>query len=333
MLHARFSREVPPSRSSGRIVTSNQQPPEQRVETRPFDPGRLVGGRFELTEVLGEGGTSVVYGALDRRWSEEVALKVLRRERLADPRRCDAFFAEAEIGLRLSHRHLARVEEIAFESDLPFLVMRRLRGPSLRERLHTEGELKLPPVLAILRQLTLGLAELHCQGLVHGDVKPENVLLDERRGAVLIDFGVAARLRRRTAEPPETVLGTVGYLSPEQARGEPLDARSDLYGVGLLGLEMLTGSNPFAGGNVFEVVIRHMVAGERAFAQLEQRVSPRAWSLLGRCLEPVAADRYRSAGELIEAIDVAARPSWSTALPSPSKLAASLSAGLATLFR
>lgn len=278
--------------------------------------GRLLSGRYRILEVVGQGGMGTVYRALDENLGEEVAIKVLRPEHV-DEDLLRRFRKEWSVARRIVHRNVVRIRDLGEEEGIVFLVLDYVAGTSLREVLRQRGALPPDEALAIARQVAAALGEAHEQGIVHRDVKPANVLLDLDGQAYLSDFGVARSLHTPLTMTGE-ILGTPDYLSPEQARGESVDKRSDLYSLGIVLFEMLTGKSPFSGGTLLEVMAQHM-AGKAV--ELDVRggdLEPQLASLLRRCLAKNADERYQSAAELLAELD-GLRPR--VRLPSPRRVA------------
>jgi eukaryotic-like serine/threonine-protein kinase len=210
-------------------------------------PGRVVAGRYEIRARLGAGGMGSVWRAYDRELEEEVALKVLLPERLHDLAMLENLRREVKLARRITHPNVCRVFDYGEDDDLHFLTMELIEGRTLRALL-AAGALDAEGALTALQQVVEGLAAVHAQGIIHRDLKPENVIVRSTGQAVVADFGLA---RAPLADQGATgeVAGTPAYMSPEQLRGDPLDARSDIFSLGLLAFEMLTGRSPFEGGS------------------------------------------------------------------------------------
>ncbi|HEU4411711.1 MAG TPA: protein kinase [Polyangiaceae bacterium] len=210
-------------------------------------PGRVVAGRYEIRARLGAGGMGSVWRAYDRELEEEVALKTMLTERLCDPTMLERFRREVKLARRITHPNVCRVFDYGEDGGLHFLTMELIEGRTLRALL-AGGPLEPAQALAQLGQIAEGLAAAHAQGIIHRDLKPENVIVRSGGQAVVADFGLA---RAPLADRNSTTsgAGTPAYMSPEQLRGEPLDARSDLFSLGIVAFEMLTGRSPFEGGS------------------------------------------------------------------------------------
>jgi eukaryotic-like serine/threonine-protein kinase len=266
-------------------------------------PGTLLAERFRIEKMLGIGGMGVVYRATDIALCVPVALKLLRPELMHRSDAIERFRQELLLARQVSNPHVVRIHDLAQHEGRWLLTMDYVDGESLDRRLDREGRFPVEDALRIARQLAEGLAAAHAKGVVHRDLKPANVLLDAQGDAYISDFGVARSLAAGGMTRSGTVVGTPDYLSPEQARGEAVDARSDLYSLGLILYEMLTGKLPFAGGTMSEVLAQRML---RAPEPVERgRGDLPAWvaRLVDRMLRPQPAHRFQSASDIIQAID------------------------------
>jgi serine/threonine-protein kinase len=268
-------------------------------------PGRLVAGRYEIRARLGAGGMGSVWRAYDRELEEEVALKVLLPERLHDLTMLEHLRREVKLARRITHPNVCRVFDYGEDGELRFLTMELIEGRTLRALL-AAGALGPREALGALGQIADGLAAVHARGIIHRDLKPENVIVRSTGQAVVADFGLA-RAPLADQLGANDMAGTPAYMSPEQLRGEPLDARSDIFTLGLLAFEMLTGRSPFEGGS--------SVTKSRAIlrAPPESLVVPALPGgfvreldrVLARALAKAPADRFASASEFAAALRAA----------------------------
>jgi tetratricopeptide (TPR) repeat protein len=265
--------------------------------------GHLVAARYRIVALAGVGGMGMVYRARDEQLDIDVALKVLRPEVAADPGFRGLFRKELLLARQVSHRHAVRIHDLGVDGELLFLTMDYVAGRSLRALLADEGPLPAPRAVAIARQLAEALAAAHAEGVVHRDLKPANVLVDESGRAFITDFGVARSMAAAGPTHTEGIVGTPDYLSPEQARGEPVDGRSDLYALGLLLFEMLSGKLPFAGESYTERLAQRLSGEARDLRDAGVEAPPRLRALVRRCLERNPAWRYQNAAELLAALD------------------------------
>jgi tetratricopeptide (TPR) repeat protein len=267
-------------------------------------PGTVLAGRFRIESMLGMGGMGVVYRATDLDLGVPVAIKVLRPEMAARPDAFERFRNELLLARQVSSPHVLRIHDIARDGERWLISMDFVDGKPLDRVLDERGALPVDEALAIARQVALGLAAAHAQGVVHRDLKPSNVLVDAEGRAWVGDFGIARSLGgsgglTRTGQ----VIGTPDYLSPEQARAEPVDARSDLYTLGLVLYEMLSGRLPFSGGTPAEAISQRMVATPAPIRKLRSDAPAWVERLLVRLLQTRPSRRFQDAQSVVRAIE------------------------------
>jgi Tol biopolymer transport system component len=282
-------------------------------------PGRRV-GRYEVEAPLGAGGMGAVYLAQDTSLGRKVALKVLPGRLAASPTAMRRFQQEARLASGLNHPNIVVVYEVGQEGPIPFIATELIEGETLRARIRSGG-MDARDALPLAMQVASALAAAHQAGVVHRDIKPENVMMRPDGLVKVLDFGLAKPESRGEAPAlttaPGVVMGTVSYMSPEQARGLPVDARSDVWSFGVLLYEMLGGRLPFAGSTNADVIVAIL---EREPATLAGRVPAGLADLVRRCLAKDRLARYRSAGELLR--DLQAVQAGGAAAP-PSRALAS----------
>lgn len=285
---------------------------------------------YELLAPLGKGGMGEVWRALDTRLGREVALKVLPDAFASDLGRLERFRQEARTLAAISHPNLVQVFEAGEWEGLPYLVMELLEGETLRERMHGRP---IPPKRAAewAREVARGLAAAHEKGILHRDLKPENLFITKDGRVKVLDFGLAKVQAppadgqtdhagfAETLSEPGMVVGTPGYLSPEQVRGEPVDARSDLFSLGVVLWEMVAGGRPFQGGSAIEVMHAILTEDLPSLPQ-EVKIPPALEGILQRCLAKAREGRFHSAYDLAFALqavlDAAGPAGWADPLPS-----------------
>ena len=285
----------------------------------PLDPlfvefQEAVAGRYSLERELGRGGMGVVYLARDVRLDRGVAIKLLPPEMAAQPALRERFVTEARTAARLSHPYIVPIHAVEEAADFVFYVMTYVDGETLAERVRSKGPLNPADATRILREVAWALAYAHAQGIVHRDVKPANILLERGTNRALVtDFGIA-----RVASGGNTgegeLLGTPEYMSPEQAAGEAVDGRSDLYALGVVGHFALTGSVPFTGG-AREVLAQQITRVPPPVSQAAGAIPAALANAIDRCLLKNADDRFPTGEALAEAL--AAAPDRRNDVPVP----------------
>jgi serine/threonine-protein kinase len=220
--------------------------------------GTVLSGRYHLDSKLGSGGMSTVYLASDGTLERQVAVKVLHQEISDQPDQIERFRREARAVAQLSHPNLVSVIDAGEDGGYPYIVFEYVPGDTLKKRIETVGRLPLDEATAYAIEIGRGLAAAHARRLVHRDVKPQNVLIDPEGRAKVTDFGIARSLESDGLTKTGRVLGTTDYVSPEQAMGRDVDARSDIYSLGILLYEMLTGRPPFVAETLVGVAMKHV---------------------------------------------------------------------------
>src|SRR5438093_9711245 len=227
--------------------------------SRPPQPGDLIADRYELEELCGTGGMSSVFRAHDRQLERDVAIKILHEHFADDPEYLERFRREARAVARLSHPNIVTVIDRGDDGGRQFIVFEHVEGKNLKDVVTASGPLPIRRALELALQVAHGLAFAHAHGLVHRDVKPQNVLLNGDGQAKVTDFGIARSLDvERGVTQTGTVMGTSNYLSPEQANGKPVTPATDVYSLGVVLYELLTGEVPFPGENFVAVAMTHI---------------------------------------------------------------------------
>ena len=264
--------------------------------------GRLLAGRYELGEVVGQGGMALVYRATDRALGRDVAVKVLRDQFAEDPEIVARFEREARSAARLAHPNVVDIYDVGQDGPTQFIVMELVEGENLKSLIRREAPLSPARVIRLGRDIAAALEFAHRRGLVHRDVKPQNVVLDMNGRARLTDFGIAQAADAASLTQTGTVLGTAQYMAPEQARGRGATAASDLYSLGVVLYELATGQPPFEGGPALSVALRHVQEAPRPPRQLNPNLPPQLEAVILKLLAKEPARRFGSAAELAEAL-------------------------------
>lgn len=297
-------------------MRAERREPDVGGSLPPLSAGRKLGDRFEIDGVLGQGGTGTVYDARRLAEGDRVALKVIHQHLAGDPQIRGRFTREAAILRRLEGEHLCPILDFGEVPDprregagLLYLVLARIDGPPLDALLKRDGTLAVARAAAIVLDVCAALSEAHAQGVIHRDLKPGNVLLHQGEKAVVVDFGMAKIMTgggtgTTALTQHNMVFGTPEYMAPEQARGDELDARCDVYATGIILYELLTGRVPFAGSSALNVLTAHMTAEPQAPRERapERGISPALEAVVLHAIAKDPARRYATAGSLATAI-------------------------------
>ena len=310
------------------------------------DEPTLLAGRYELAGVLGRGGMAEVRQARDRRLNREVAVKQLRVDLATDSTFQLRFRREAQAAAGLNHPNIVAVYDTGEQADpatsvmVPFIVMELVEGHTLREILRTGRQIQPAKALGFTQGVLDALSYSHKAGIVHRDIKPANVMLTENGTVKVMDFGIARAVADTSATMTQTaaVIGTAQYLSPEQARGETVDSRSDIYSAGCLLYELLVGRPPFQGDSPVSVAYQHVREQPVPPSHLDPMVTPAMDAVVLKALAKDPADRYQTAaamrndiGRLLAGQDVAARiPAPPVPVPTPAAVPTASMSGVAT---
>jgi serine/threonine protein kinase len=268
--------------------------------------GEILGGRYELMEPIGRGGMATIYRARDRRMNRVVAVKVLREVYSTDRKFITRFKMEAEAASSLTHPNIVQVFDYGQSTDSYYIVMELIQGVDLRRYLRVHHILDVDQAVAIARDVALGLGAAHRRQIVHRDVKPQNILVNGEELVKLTDFGIASMYKDLSAERLTTTgmtLGTVQYYAPEQAQGEIVKPAADVYALGIVMYEMLTGKPPFDGDTPVSVAVRHIQDLPEPPSHQNPKIPRGLEALILRCLEKDPRDRYPDGDALAEALD------------------------------
>jgi eukaryotic-like serine/threonine-protein kinase len=255
--------------------------------------GELIADRYELEELVGSGGMSSVYRAHDSLLERHVALKVMHEQLLSEGDHVERFRREARLAAQLSHPNIVTVIDRGEQERRQFIVFEYVEGENLKALVEREAPLPEREAVQLALQVADGLAFAHAHGLVHRDVKPQNVLLTEDGRAKVTDFGIARSIDvHHGLTQTGTVMGTSDYISPEQARGGPVDACSDIYSLGAVLYELLTGEVPFQGGNFVSVAMRHINDPPPSVREQRPELSPRIDAAIRKAMAKDRDDRF-----------------------------------------
>lgn len=285
------------------------------TEPNTTSQGRILAGRYTLGEFVGQGGMATVYRGTDTKLGRQVAIKVMKADLAGDEAFRERFRQEAQSAARMAHPTIVRVldagddliQTAAGPKQLPFIVMEYVDGKNLRQHL-LEGRLSAEEACRVVDAVLTALEYSHRAGIVHRDIKPANIMITSTGRVKVMDFGIARAVSETSSTLQQTtaILGTAAYFSPEQAKGETVDARSDLYSTGVMLYEMLTGDVPFRGDTAVAVAYQHVSERPVRPSERDSAVSPALDRVVMHSMAKDRAKRFQTAGEFREALKVAA---------------------------
>src|ERR1700756_68469 len=291
---------------------TGQKPPPDRDSPPPtastfgspiLPPGMVIGSRYQVLQILGEGGMGAVYKAKDLELNRVIALKVIRPELASNPEILQRFKQELILARQITDRNVIRIFDLGEAEGTKFITMEYVEGESLYQILRRQGKIPVPEAVNIMRQMLSGLQAAHREGVIHRDLKPGNIMRDAQGRVVVMDFGLARSLEGDGMTRTGTMMGTMEYMSPEQAQAKELDARSDIFTVGLICYEMLTGKMPFHADSAVASLLRRMKERAAPPSDWDASIPQPVSELVSRCLERDRAHRWQSAQEILDRID------------------------------
>jgi serine/threonine protein kinase/beta-lactam-binding protein with PASTA domain len=267
---------------------------------------RVLAERYELLEKIGDGGMAVVYKARDRLLNRYVAVKILKPEFSKDYKFIESFRRESQAAASMTHPHIVNIYDVGREGNINYIVMELIEGKTLSALIQEKGALKPRDAVIITRQIASALSHAHKNHIIHRDVKPHNILLTADGTAKIADFGIAKAVNSGTIiNGDDAVMGSVHYFSPEQARGGYVDEKSDIYSLGIVLYEMLTGQVPFDAENPVAVAMKHMNEEMIPPSALVPDIPPEVEAIVLKATDKYQTNRYKSADEMLEALNKA----------------------------
>ena len=270
-----------------------------------LQPGALFGGRYEILGVLGQGGMGAVYKARDRELDRLIALKVIRPELANDPAILQRFKQELILSRNITHKNVVRIYDLGEADGIRFISMEYVDGEDLRTVLHRAGKFSPQEAIAVVEQVCRALDAAHSEGVIHRDLKPQNIMLCNDGSIRIMDFGIARAqgARRLTFVGFTPAMGTPDYMAPEQVRGSRGDQRTDIYSLGAILYEMVTGEPPFGGDSAYVIMNARVTGDPVAPRKLNPKLTPVLEEIILHAMERDPKRRYQSAAEMKRELD------------------------------
>ncbi len=268
--------------------------------TQNLTSGATFAERYQIIEELGRGGMGNVYKALDKEIDAHIALKLIRPEISSDQKTLQRFRHELKVARGVSHQNVCRMYDLNQAQGAYFITMEYVEGQDLKSLIRQTGRLAVPTALSIAKQICAGLSEAHKQGVVHRDLKPSNIMIDKQGNARIMDFGIALSHETKGITGRGIMIGTPDYMPPEQAAGQEVDQRSDLYSLGVICYEMVTGRLPFEGDSALSIVLQHRDQKPPDPRSINGQIPDAFAALIRKCLEKAKEKRFGSAHDILE---------------------------------
>ena len=268
-----------------------------------LQPGHVLGGRYEILDLLGQGGMGAVYKARDREVDREVALKVIRPELTGHPDIVRRFKQELILARQVTHKNVVRIFDLGEAEGAKFISMEYVDGRDLRSLLAERGKFKPEEAVGIIEQVCHALEAAHTAGVIHRDLKPQNIMVDKQGRVAVMDFGIARSMESSGLTQTGLLMGTPEYMSPEQAKGEEVDSRSDLFSLGIIFYELLTGQSPYAATTPTASLVKRIQERAVPPAKLDPAIPKFVSDIVVRCLEIDPQRRYASALEIVRDLE------------------------------
>ncbi len=301
----------------GSPLTLSKEIPVTRTLETPTEElvrGSLFAGRYEIVEELGRGGMGKVYRVFDRKLEGDVALKLIRPEIAKDKKTVERFRNELKLARDITHKNVCRMYDLNEEKGALFITMEYISGGDLKRFIKRARQLTVGTALSIAKQICEGLSEAHSLGVIHRDLKPNNIMIDDNGNAKIMDFGIARSLKTKGITGSGIMIGTPEYMSPEQVEGKKVDQRSDIYSLGIILYEIVTGKVPFEGDTPFSIGMKHTGEIPDDPKLLNAQIPEEFNQLILKCLAKDREERYQSTEELLSELTTLEK-----SIPTPEK--------------
>lgn len=303
---------------SGTLTFPESEEARIKEELR-FSPGEKFGERYTIIEEVGRGGMGTAYKAEDKELGTTVVLKMIRPELASRPHMVEQFKKETLLGRTVTHENVVRIHDLGEVDKIKYISMDYIKGENLNELIQTSGTLTLATCLNITWQIGQALKAAHHKGIIHQDLKPSNVMIDNSGKVFVTDFGLAKSVAVPKEHPDRKLAGTPRYFSPEQARGEELDQRSDIYSLGVMMYEMVTGAPPFEADTVEGYIHKHISQRPLPPSKINRALPPSCEKIILKCLEKKKEDRYQNVEELLTDLESQKKAGRTSALGAKGK--------------
>src|ERR1700681_174313 len=277
--------------------------PRAQASPAMLEPGQLLGQRYEVLQILGEGGMGAVYKARDIELNRMVALKVIRPDLAGNQAIIDRFKQELLLANQVTHKNVIRIYDLSEADGMKFITMEYVEGEDLRGLMQKKGKLAPQEAVEIMQQTCRALDAAHSAGIIHRDLKPQNIMRDKTGRILVMDFGLARTLEGDGMTQTGALVGTMDYMSPEQALGKDLDQRSDLFAMGLIFYELLAGKMPYKADSVVASLLKRTQERAAPVSSHDGTIPKQLSDVVSRCMEPDVKMRYQSSAEILTDLD------------------------------